>query len=245
MSVDAIRIEDVWATRARREVLRGATLAVGHGETLALLGPSGAGKSSLLRVILGLLAPSRGRVLLDDEIVSDGSRIIRAPEERGLGMVFQDLALWPHLTVAGNLAFPLRGLAMEKRAQTRRIDALLERVGLIDERDCRPDALSGGERQRVAIARALVTKPRAVLLDEPLASLDVLLKRQLLGLFSSLFRENGTSVLYVTHDPREAAQVGSRIAIMSEGATVQTGTVDELRANPRNAFVEALLRELS
>jgi ABC-type sugar transport system ATPase subunit len=115
----------------------------------------------------------------------------------------------------------------------------------MDKRDRRPDALSGGERQRVAIARALVAKPRAVLLDEPLASLDVLLKRQLLGLFSSLFRENGTSVLYVTHDPREAAQVGSRIAIMSEGATVQTGTVAELRANPSNAFVEALLSELS
>jgi iron(III) transport system ATP-binding protein len=244
MSRDAIRVEDVWAMRQRVEVLRGANLALGQGEILALLGPSGAGKSSLLRVILGLLTPTRGRVLVDGEVVSAGGRVLRAPEERRLGMVFQDLALWPHLTVAENLAFPLSALGIEKREQTRRIEALLERVGLIDKRDRRPDMLSGGERQRVAIARALVAQPRALLLDEPLASLDVLLKRQLLELFRSLFRENATSVLYVTHDPREAALVGSRIGIMSEGELSQLGTPDELRANPRDAFVEALLREL-
>jgi ABC-type Fe3+/spermidine/putrescine transport system ATPase subunit len=158
-------------------------------------------------------------------------------------MVFQDLALWPHLTVAGNLAFPLRALGIEKRERARRIDALLERVLLLDQRERRPDELSGGERQRVAIARALVVQPRALLLDEPLASVDVLLRRQLIALFRALFHETGTAVLYVTHDPREAAQVGSRIAIMSEGAIVQEGTLSELRTNPRDGLVEALLRE--
>ncbi len=163
-------------------------LSVESGRVLALLGPSGCGKTTVLRLILGLEAPDSGTVYLGDRIVSEGGRILVAPEERELAVVFQDLALWPHLDVRGNLNFGLvaRGISANERES--RINAVLERLGLVDMGNRYPGQLSGGERQRVAIARALVLEPRAVLLDEPLSNLDVTLKRELLSLFRSLFR---------------------------------------------------------
>jgi ABC-type Fe3+/spermidine/putrescine transport system ATPase subunit len=160
-------------------------------------------------------------------------------------VVFQDLALWPHLSVAGNLAFGLESKGATRREREARIRSILERVGLAGKEHSHPGQLSGGERQRVAIARALVLDPRAVLLDEPLSNLDVGLKRELLSIFRDLLKERGTTALYVTHDLREAAALGDRIAVMEQGRIVQEGTLESLRANPASSFVHALLDDFS
>ena len=167
-----------------------------------------------------------------------------SPEDRGLAVVFQDLALWPHMTVRGNLMFGLESRHVPRPEQDRRIEALLERLGLRGKEQAYPGELSGGERQRVAIARALALEPRAVLLDEPLANLDVRLKRELLGLFRQVFKECGTTVLFVTHDLREAATLGDRISILEDGHVIQAGTLDQLRADPNSHFIRNLLQDL-
>lgn len=156
-------------------------------------------------------------------------------------MVFQDLALWPHLTVHGNLSFGLEARRVPRAERESRIDAMLSHVGLARKAKRYPGELSGGEKQRVAIARALVLDPMAVLLDEPLANLDVVLKEDLLGTFRLLLRERQMTAVYVTHDPAEAAALGHRVAILESGRIRQVGTVEELRANPESDFVRKLI----
>jgi iron(III) transport system ATP-binding protein len=240
----AIAFEDVTLRYGGRDVLRELTLAVEPGEVVALLGPSGCGKTSALRLILGFLTPSKGNIRLGGDIVSHDGKILRLPEQRGIGVVFQDLALWPHLTVRKNLAFGLGSRKLPRGEMDDRIRAMLGRVGLADKEGSHPGELSGGERQRVAIARALVLEPRAVLFDEPLSNLDVGLKRELLAMFRELLKERNTTAIYVTHDLREAATLGDRIAVMDEGHIVQEGTTDALRARPSNGFVKGLVEDL-
>ena len=182
----AIALDDVVLRYGDRNALRGFTLAVDAGEVVALLGPSGCGKTSALRLTLGFVAPSRGHVRIAGEVVSRDGRILQPPDQRGIGVVFQDLALWPHLTIRGNLAFGLGSRKLTRNEVDERVRAMLGRVGLSGKEGCYPGELSGGERQRVAIARALVLQPRAVLLDEPLSNLDVGLKRELLSMFREL-----------------------------------------------------------
>ena len=239
-----VSLEDVWLTLGATPVLSGLSLALEPGEVLALLGPSGAGKTTVVRLILGFVAPQRGCVRLNGAVASADGRVLRLPEERNLAVVLQDLALWPHLTVAGNLAFGLEARGKPRAVREARIADMTRRVGLAGKEDRRPAQLSGGERQRVAIARALVLDPQAVLFDEPLTNLDVSLRRELLALVRALLKERGVPALYVTHEPREAVYLGDRIAVMGDGRVVQTGTVDALRANPVNEFVGRLLDDL-
>lgn len=240
----AISLEGVGFDYAGKAALTDVRLAVENGEILALLGPSGCGKTTALRLILGLAVPAVGVVRLGDRIVSEGGRLRVPPEDRRLSIVFQDLALWPHLTVRGNLAFGLsaRGIAPADRES--RITAILERLGLEDKVGRYPGELSGGERQRVAVARALVLDPQAVLLDEPLSNLDVTLKRDLLRLFRGLFRDRQSTVIFVTHDLREAAVLCDRIAVMEAGRITQVGTFRELLARPTTTFVSKLVEDL-
>ncbi len=242
--IPAISLDRIRFTYDGRPVLSGFDLAVEKGRVLALLGPSGCGKTTVLRLILGLALPADGTVRLGDALVSQGSRLVVPPDERGLAVVFQDLALWPHLTVQGNLRFVLAARGVPRGERASRINAILERLGLADKVDRYPGDLSGGERQRVAIARALVLEPRAVLLDEPLSNIDATLKRELLSLFRGLFQERGSTAIYVTHDLREAASLGDRIAVMESGRVVQVGTLDDLREKPASAFVRGLVDDL-
>ncbi len=239
-----IVLEGIHVLRDGRPVLDGLSLAARSGEVLALLGPSGCGKTTALRVLLGLIAPSLGVVRLGGEVANRDGRVLVPPEARGLGVVFQDLALWPHLTVAGNLAFGLEAKAIPGTETEARVAATLARVGLADRARRYPGQLSGGERQRVAIARALVLVPRAVLLDEPLSNLDAALKRELLRFFAELLRERNVTALYVTHDVREAAALTDRIAVMEAGRVVQVGSFEELCANPASAFVRTLVDDV-
>jgi len=245
VSGEVVALEGVSASRGELAVLHDVSLTVSHGEIVAVIGPSGSGKSTLLRVILGLIAPTHGQVRLQGAVVSADQRVLVPPEERNLGMVFQDLALWPHLSVRGNLAFALDSRPIDRSQREGRIESMLRRLELLDKRDRLPGSLSGGERQRVALARALVLEPTAILLDEPLTSLDVLLRRQLLDLLGELFAERGTAALYVTHDPREAAQLARRLVVLDHGRIIQTGPLDELRQEPENDFVRALIAEAS
>ncbi len=241
--------------KSSSEVLRNLSLEIDQGEILALLGPSGCGKTTLVRLILGLLAPDAGTIRIDGRMVSGPGRILTPPEERGLAVVFQDLALWPHLTVEGNLGFGLAAHRVRRRERRRRIAAMLERVGLEGHARKYPGELSGGERQRVAIARALVLEPRAVLFDEPLTHLDVALRRELLEVFRRLLAERGAAALYVTHDPREAVSLGDRIAVLEHGGITGAGSWADLAAGtaagapaagaPANTFLGALRKEMA
>jgi len=201
----------------------------------------GSGKTSVLRVLLGLVAPDAGVVRISGRVASEPGRIAIPPEQRGIGVVFQDLALWPHLTVYGNLAFGLQGIPRAERDA--RIDHMLCRVALADKAGRYPGELSGGERQRVAIARALVLGPRVVAFDEPLANLDVVLARELLQLFATLLREREAAALYVTHDPREVEVLADRVAMIERGRIVQLGTLAALRARPATTFVERFVTD--
>jgi ABC-type Fe3+/spermidine/putrescine transport system ATPase subunit len=227
--------------RGNDEVLSDVDLTIG-AEVVALVGPSGSGKTTLLRVLLGLECPSNGRLLVNGRLLSDRARVLVPPEERNIAMVFQDLALWPHLTVSENLAFGLKARGIDKNSREQHIAAMLATVGLEAKASRSPHELSGGEKQRVAIARALVLDPVALLLDEPLGSLDVELKDELCGLFSRLLNERRVPTVYVTHDPQEAMRLARRIVVLESGRITQHGTPSELMNAPATNFVRAFVR---
>jgi len=197
-------------------------------ETVALVGPSGAGKTSVLRAIAGLLRPERGRIALEDETWLDtASRVDLPPERRRVGLVFQEYALFPHLSVRANVAFGGRD----------RVDELLERFGIAALADARPGAISGGERQRVALARALARDPGVLLLDEPLSALDAHTRRRVRGELREVLGELGLPTLMVTHDFEDATSLADRIGVLVDGRLLQVGSPSELVASPADAFV--------
>lgn len=224
----ALRFDDVSLCYGTRKVVSGVSLAVDAGEVLCLLGSSGCGKSSLVRLALGLTPPSTGRVFVGEREASVADRIVVPPEQRGLSVVFQDLGLWPHMSVEKHLRFALSSRRIAAAEHESAIAAILAGVELSGRRHCYPAELSGGERQRLAIARALVVRPQVVLLDEPLSNLDLVLRRELIELFGGLFAELNASVLYITHDIREAALLGDRMVVMDSGSITATGTLAEL-----------------
>ncbi|GAB3817213.1 hypothetical protein GCM10027605_67550 [Micromonospora zhanjiangensis] len=188
------------------------SLDVADGEFMVLLGPSGCGKSTVLRIIAGLEEPSSGAVLLGGEVANG-----LPPRERGVAMVFQDFALYPHMTVGDNIAFPLRLSGLEQDSRTERVSDVASVLGIGDVLGRRPNQLSGGQRQRVAMGRAIVRRPGLFLMDEPLSNLDSGLRAELRAEISALVREMGVSTIYVTHDQAEALTMADRVAIMRKG----------------------------
>jgi len=231
-----LRVENVTVRFGDTVALDGATLEVAEGEVVALLGPSGSGKSTLLRVVAGLERPDAGRVLLAGE---DATGV--PPHRRGIGVVFQDQALFQHRDVTGNIAFGLRMRGAPRAEIERRVRELLELVGLDGFEHRSLATLSGGERQRVALARALAPEPSVLLLDEPLGSLDRRLRDRLLDDLERLFDTLGVTVLSITHDLAEAFALGDRVAILREGRIVQTGTPDELWTRPASEEIARFL----
>jgi ABC-type Fe3+/spermidine/putrescine transport system ATPase subunit len=238
-----IRLDRISVRRGSALVLDRVALEVG-AEPVALVGPSGSGKSTLLRAILGLETPTDGTLTLMGRVASRGGRDLIPTEERNVAMVFQDLALWPHLSVFGNIELGLKARRVPASVRQGRIQALLAAVDLSDKALRRPHELSGGERQRVAIARALALDPVALLLDEPLTSLDVLTKDEILNLLARLFVERERPVIYVGHEPREVVRLVQRIVVLENGRISQQGTLGELDRAPATPFVRAFLRAL-
>ena len=232
MTADRINVDEVTKRFGTVEVLRGVSLAVAQHETVALLGPSGCGKTTLLRSIAGLERIDGGRIVIDDATVSTDSTHVR-PEHRHVGMVFQDWALFPHLTVAENVAY---GLAKADR-HSGRVNETLALVGLQQLADRSPSMLSGGQQQRVALARALAPRPRAILLDEPFSNLDTSLRVQVRTEVHRLLTELGITTVFVTHDQEEAFVLGSRVAVMQNGRIEQFDTPTAMYERPATRWV--------
>lgn len=221
MSGNTPRLELNSITRAfgGRDVVRDVSLSVMPGQVISLLGPSGCGKSTTLRIIAGVERQDRGSIIVDGQTVSDPSRHI-PPEGRGIGLMFQDFALFPHLSVADNVAFGLTGTRAAKRA---RVEEMLDRVHLSKFIDAFPHELSGGEQQRVALARAVAPRPRVMLMDEPFSGLDNRLRDGIRDETLEILKEEGAAVLLVTHEPEEAMRMSDQIALMRGGRIVQIG----------------------
>lgn len=211
------------------DILSGVSVSASEGEVVAVMGPSGSGKSTLLSIAAGFLTPRVGRVMVGDQ---DMTHV--PPERRNLGLVPQGYALFPAMTVAENVSYPLRLRKVPVAEQKRRVEHVLGLVGMESLLDRRPAALSGGQRQRVALARALVFEPSALLLDEPLSALDTGLRRQLRGEIRSLQRKTATACLLVTHDAEEAMTMADRIVLLSGGRVLQSGTPDDVYRLPVN-----------
>ena len=237
MSV-AVAVEDLTKRYAKRTVLDGVGFALREGRFLCLLGPSGSGKSTLLRLICGFERPERGRIDLFGSTVSTPRRCL-APERRDLALVFQDCALWPHLTALENVRFALRRRGLKRREELLAARAALERVGLGFAADRYPHQLSGGEQQRVGLARALVARPPLILFDEPLSALDAELREQLRLEIATLVREVNATAIYITHDQLEAFALGDLVGVMREGRLLQLCPPRELFERPPNRFVAA------
>ncbi|RZA34337.1 MAG: sn-glycerol-3-phosphate ABC transporter ATP-binding protein UgpC [Lysobacteraceae bacterium] len=216
--------------------VHGASFEVTDGELMVLVGPSGCGKSTLLRMIAGLEEISDGTLSIGDRVVNDV-----APKDRDIAMVFQSYALYPHMTVAENLAFGLKLRKHDKATIQKRVDAAAETLGLAAMMDKRPGQMSGGQRQRVALGRALVREPSVFLLDEPLSNLDAKLRHSVRTEIARLHRQLGTTMIYVTHDQVEAMTLGQRIVVLKDGEIQQIDTPMALYDRPANLFVAGFL----
>ncbi|MBO9197873.1 ABC transporter ATP-binding protein [Rhizobium sp. 16-449-1b] len=224
-------------------VLNNVDLALEKGKVLALLGPSGCGKTTLLRLVAGLLAPTKGSVKINGSVVADAAGgLFVPPEKRGLGMVFQDYALWPHLSVADNIAFPLEMRGVGRKDCERRVAAALERVGLGGFGARRISDMSGGQQQRVAIARAIVAEPAIVLFDEPMSNLDRELRETMVREIGALMSDLGLTAIYVTHDQSEAFSLADQVAVMRGGVIEQMAAPETLVSAPATPEVAEFLR---
>jgi iron(III) transport system ATP-binding protein len=219
-------------------VVNGLSFSVREGEIFALLGPSGCGKTTALRCIAGFETPDRGTVTLNGTCLVDETRSVAA-EKRGIGFVFQDYALFPHLPVRDNVAFGLSHLRKDQRRE--RVAEVMRLTGLAGLEDRLPHALSGGQQQRVALARAMAPRPRMILLDEPFSNLDALLRQEMRDRVREMLRAQGMTALLVTHDQEEALSFADRLAVMQNGRIEQIGTPEEVYARPRTLFVAQFL----
>lgn len=225
-----------------KRVVRGFDLDVAEGEFVSLLGPSGCGKTTILRAIAGFEQPDAGSIEIENTVVDDQARrIFVPPNRRNLGMVFQNYALWPHMSVEANVAYPLKSQGYKRSRIGAKVGEVLDLVGLAGFERRAATALSGGQQQRVALARALVSDPAALLLDEPLSNLDAQRRNHLRGEFRRIHRTSPRTTVYVTHDQVEALSLSDRVVVMSDGQIQQMGSPGEVFTNPVNEFVAQFL----
>ncbi|GGG48650.1 ABC transporter ATP-binding protein [Chelatococcus composti] len=237
-----LTIDRVSKTFGNYRALDAVSMEVRDGEFLAVLGPSGCGKTTLLRQIAGFDQIDDGEIRIGDTVVSDARRHV-PPEHRRVGIVFQSYALWPHMSVFDNVAYGLKVAGVKDPERTRRVKEALALVGLEAFAERRPGLLSGGQRQRVALARCLVTEPSLVLLDEPLANLDVHLRAAMEDEFARFHERTATTMIYITHDQAEAMALADRIAVMDRGRLLQIATPSDLFRQPANETVARFIGE--
>ena len=233
-----IRVDHVTKCYGAQRVIDDFTLDIAAGEFISLLGPSGSGKTTLLMMLAGFEAPSAGSIRLDGRKIDH-----LPPHSRDMGVVFQDYALFPHMTVAGNIAFPLEMRRVARADIVKAVSRVLDMVQLSPMRDRRPSQLSGGQQQRVALARALVFEPRVILMDEPLGALDKQLREQMQLEIRDLHRRLELTIVFVTHDQSEALTMSDRIAVLNAGRIEQTGTPRDIYDHPATRFVAEFIGE--
>jgi len=223
-----VEIKNIFKSFDTIPAIKNVSLEIKAGERVVILGPSGCGKTSLLRMIAGFVVPDQGSISIDGTLVANDGKSVVEPENRQIGMVFQDLALWPHMTVYKNLEFGLTAKKVSKRERNDRINQILDKVQMSEFKNSFPGNLSGGQQQRVALARAIVMRPKILLMDEPLSNLDFdlnfLLRKEIL----KLQEETGITLLYVTHDRDEAFSLATRIIVMKHGQIQKIGSVREI-----------------
>lgn len=241
-----IKLDQVKKSFGRKQVLRGVTLEVGNHELLSLVGPSGCGKTTTLNVVAGLCQPDEGAVIIDDVLFDgmNGNRLVHVnPSERKVGYVFQEYALFPHMTVSDNISYGPKARHRPEKEVKERTRTLLQFVGLLDHAQHYPPQLSGGQKQRIALARALATEPDVLLLDEPLAALDPRTRETLRTDLKKMLGTLDVTSIYVTHELAEAYTISDRIAVMGPGRIEQIGHRDEIFAKPNSEFVAQFLGE--
>jgi len=234
-----ILLEHITHRYGENKVLDNFSFSFEEANTTCMIGPSGCGKTTILRLIAGLEVPVKGIVRIDDSVATENQKIILPPHKRKIGFVFQDLALWPHFTVFRNIAFAVKDRKEEKA--TKRVDQILDFFGIADKAKKYPHQLSGGQKQMVAIARSLVHQPEIFLMDEPLANIDVMVKKEILAHISQLQQQFGFTMLYVTHDHQEAMRTGNKILVLNDGVIKASGTKEEI-VNSDNQFVRSFIK---
>lgn len=234
-----VKIENVWKIFPPRVIaLKNINVEISPGEFFVILGPSGSGKTTLLRIIAGLEIPSKGRIMIGDKVVVDADTgVFVEPRERNIGMVFQNWALYPHMTAYDNIAFPLRIKGVPKEEIDKKVREVAEALGIADLLNRKPGHMSGGQQQRVAVARALVKQPDVLLLDEPFSNLDARIRVTAREFVKEIQKKLGITTILVTHDQADAFAVGDRVMVLSNGEMQQLGDPEELYNNPANLFI--------
>lgn len=241
--MSTVRIEKLEKRYGNVVVVPGLDLFIQEREFVSLLGPSGCGKTTILRMVAGLESPTGGKISLGDKTVFDGNPAkMVPPEKRNLGMVFQSYAVWPHMTVLDNVAFPLKCRKVPSAERREKAMAALKSVRLEGYEKRKPNQLSGGQQQRVALARALVARPNVLLLDEPLSNLDANLRDEMVEEIRHIKTQFPMTMIYVTHDQSEAFRLSDRIALLNQGRIEQLASPKEMREQPKSDFVKKFLK---
>ena len=239
----SVRFENVSISYGAKQVVKDFSLSVNNGEIMGIIGPSGCGKTTLIRALCGLIKPEKGNIYINDQLVfSDEKRINVAPERRGIGVVFQDYAVWPHLSVWDNVCYPMKKHKVPKEEIAKRAAYVLEQVRMTGYEKHMPAQLSGGQQQRVAIARSLVSSDELIVLDEPITNLDAKLREEMILEIQMIQQNIGSTIIYITHDQEAALQLCDRIAIMQpDGQICQIGSDEEIIRRPANRFVYSFI----
>ena len=239
----SVRFENVSISYGAKQVVKDFSLSVNDGEIMGIIGPSGCGKTTLIRALCGLIKPDKGSIYIADQLVfSDEKRVNIAPERRGVGVVFQDYAVWPHLSVWDNVCYPMKKHKVPKEEIAKRAAYALEQVRMTGYEKHMPAQLSGGQQQRVAIARSLVSSDELIVLDEPITNLDAKLREEMILEIQMIQQNIGTTIIYITHDQEAALQLCDRIAIMQpDGQICQIGSDEEIIRRPVSRFVYSFI----
>ena len=239
----SVRFENVSISYGAKQVVKDFSLSINDGEIMGIIGPSGCGKTTLIRALCGLIKPEKGNIYINDQLVfSDEKRVNIAPERRGVGVVFQDYAVWPHLSVWNNVCYPMKKHKVPKEEIAKRAAYALEQVRMTGYEKHMPAQLSGGQQQRVAIARSLVSSDELIVLDEPITNLDAKLREEMILEIQMIQQNIGTTIIYITHDQEAALQLCDRIAIMQpDGQICQIGSDEEIIRRPANRFVYSFI----
>lgn len=227
----------------KREIVKGISFDVEKGQLLALLGPSGCGKTTTMRMIAGLEMPDDGEIWIEGALATHGRKATISQKQRHIGMVFQDLALWPHMTVYENIEFGLKALGFIKAERKKKIEAVLDKVNMQKYAGEYPGKLSGGQQQLIAIARAIVTEPKLLLMDEPLSNIDIKLREDIRQEIRRIQQETQITTVYITHDQEDAFLLANKVAVMNAGILEQTGSPEEIYSSPASLFVAGFVGE--